>query len=112
MGGPSGPRGVLLECESRAGRKYWRVRLQGVPSEWVWPDALGGVVVDGEGEAVDICRSCGLRFITRTGSGELICSRCDAEQFGTAIRVSEPPPMKRDGAERARRRWIPTRGRK
>jgi hypothetical protein len=115
MGGPSGPRGVLLQCESRAGRQFWRVRLQDATAnggtQWVWPDDLGGVVVEGEGDAVALCQSCGLRFILRHGSGELICSRCDLEQFGTAERVSDPPPAKRFGDTRIRRRWIPSKGR-
>lgn len=113
MGGPSGPRGVLLECESRrTGGKYWRVRLQGGPPVvWCWPDERGGIVVDGDGEAVDVCHDCGLRFIKRAGSGELLCTRCDAEAFGTAIRareVSDPPPTKRYGDTRPRRKWIPS----
>jgi hypothetical protein len=105
MGTPDGPRGVLLECDSRAGRKYWRVRLQ--TGEWKWPNELGGLIVDGDGDAVSECASCGLRFILRTGSGDLICTRCDYEQFGTEARVSDPPPARRF---HERRRWIKRRG--
>lgn len=106
MGGPNGPHGVLLECESRrTHKKFWRVRLQG-SGEWVWPEHLGGIVVDGPGDAVAICASCGLRFIHRKTDGEVICARCDAEQFGTAVRTSEPPPAKRFGDTRPRRRWF------
>jgi hypothetical protein len=115
MGGPGGPRGVLFECESRVGRKYWKVRLQTLDQSgarlqashtWVFPDKLGGIVVDGpaDGDAVEICASCGLRFIHHRGDGELICERCDAEQFGTAVRSTEPPPVKRFGDDRPRRR--------
>jgi hypothetical protein len=122
MGGLNGPRGVLLECESRLGRKYWKVRLQEMNadggSKWVWPDALGGIVVDGPLDmgahpaVVDLCQSCGLRFIKRAGSGELICERCDAETFGTAARASEPPPVKPKGFSdtRPRRRFPHRRG--
>jgi len=112
MGGPNGPRGVLLECESRkSGRMYWRVRLQD-SGDWVWPDALGGIVVDGTGTAVTICQSCGLRFVHHVNDGELICGRCDAEQFGTAVRTSEPPPTKRFRDGRDHRRWIPDKRRR
>lgn len=104
MGGVDGARGVLLHCESRTrpGRRYWKVRLQS--GTWVWPNEHGGLVVDGDGDHVTPeCAACGLPFICRTGSRELICARCDAEQFGTAAaRASDPPPTRRWNA---RRRW-------
>jgi hypothetical protein len=63
------------------------VRLQS--GAWVWPDDL---VVDGPGDQMHAaCASCGLSYLTSAGSGELICRRCDAEQFGTAVRATEPP---------------------
>jgi hypothetical protein len=86
VGGAAGPKGVLFECRGRNG-PFWKVRLQG--GEWVWPDDL---IVDGPGTEVNpCCASCALPFIMRAGSGELICNRCDAEQFGTAVRATDPP---------------------
>ena len=82
-----GAKGVLLECtpSRTSGRPYWKVRLQ--TGQWVWPDDL---VVDGPGdERVEACASCGLPYYRRAGSGELICARCDVEQFGGATR--DPP---------------------
>ena len=115
MGSATGPRGVLLECESRAGKKFWRVRLQGL-GVWCWPNERGGIVVDGVGDAIAECRQCELRFIHTTGDGELICARCDAETFGTAVRgdEGEAHPFKKRYEDRShRRRWIPSkRGRR
>lgn len=104
MGSPSGPRGVLLECESRqpGGGKYWKVRLQ--TGEWIWPTDAGGLLVDGAGDAIGTCASCDLRFILPAGSGELLCARCDHEQFGRdRERAAETPPAKRWNTHR---RWI------
>jgi hypothetical protein len=107
MGTPTGRRGVLLRCESRAGNPYWKVRLTDpdVPDRdrWIWPEQFGGILVDGPGDAESRCASCDLRFVTRAGAGELLCSRCDREQFGTDLRTSDPPPARRWNA---RRRWI------
>lgn len=93
LGGPTGPAGKLLECESRTtGRHFWKVRLDN--GEWEWPERRGGVVVDGPGDAVNPeCRECGLPFIYRAGSGELICEACNQNIFGGADRASEPPPV-------------------
>ena len=112
LGSATGPLGKLLHCESkRTGGKYWRVRLDS--GEWKWPNEDGGVIVDGPGNAVSTCQQCGLRFVLRQGSGEVICTRCDREMFGTHDeRVSDPPPAKRWNDSR---RWIrpkPIRGRR
>jgi hypothetical protein len=82
---------VLFACRRADGTTYWRVRLQ--TGEWTWPDHL---VVDGVGDTLNPeCASCGLPFVMRCGSGELICARCDAEQFGGAVRANEPPAPRR-----------------
>jgi hypothetical protein len=83
-----GVRGVLLRCESRDGRTYWRVRLQ--TGAWRWPD---GIAVEGPGdERHGRCGDCGLPFYTAAGSDEILCHRCDAELFGSAVRATEPDP--------------------
>jgi hypothetical protein len=82
-------RGVLLRCETREGRTYWRVRLQ-AGGAWRPP---AGLVVDGPGdERLDACAECRLPFFTCAESGEILCRRCDAELFGTAVRAREPDP--------------------
>jgi hypothetical protein len=75
-----GERGVLLHCEPRSGAaRYWKVRLQ--TGQWVSPARL---VVDGQGdELVPACGRCGLPFLRRPQSGELLCIYCDVELFGT-----------------------------
>jgi hypothetical protein len=85
-----GRKGILWHCEKRDGSgSYWKVLLQPAvgderrpnDGEWVWPD---GLAVDGPGdELASACASCELPFYRRPGSGELICARCDFEQFGT-----------------------------
>src|SRR5215471_7748095 len=102
-----GRRGVLLRCERSDGTgSYWKVRLQRTPGavgpDWVWPDRI---VVDGPGDdRVDACGSCGLPFYRRAGSGELLCDRCTAEQFGTAVRATEPMSPRPFGRHLRRRR--------
>ena len=82
----SGARGVLLHCETRSGRRYWRVRLQG--GAWCAPE---GLAVEGRGDARhDACLECGLPFYS--DPDELICDRCEAELFGSAVRATEPDP--------------------
>ena len=102
MGGVDGPRGVLFRCDKRDGSGvYWKVRLQGVPTRWVWPD---GLIVDGVGAALGAvpCASCGLPYLS---DGDLICDRCTAEQFGTAtaraLDADPAPAVNADGD----RRW-------
>ena len=83
-----GQKGVLLHCEKRDGSKYWRVRLQATGA-WVWPDDLA---VDGPGDQrVHACGRCELPFYRQAGSEELLCVRCDEEQFGTRARAAEDP---------------------
>ena len=93
--------GVLLRCETREGRTYWRVRLQ--TGGWLPP---AGLVVDGPGhERHYACAECRLPFFTSAGSGELLCRRCDAELFGTAVRAREAdPPRKFEDIPAHRRR--------
>jgi hypothetical protein len=75
-----GQKGVLFHCEKGSDR-FWRVRLQTIPAQWVSPE---GLAVDGPGdELASACASCELPFYRRPGSGELICARCDFEQFGS-----------------------------
>jgi hypothetical protein len=108
LGSATGPQGKLLHCQSNAtGAYYWRVRL--LDGSWAWPDAHGGIVVDGPGTHVNPrCANCELPFVTHAGSGELLCAPCDREQFGTEHeRLSEPPPARRWNS---RRRWIGRRG--
>jgi ribosomal protein L37AE/L43A len=107
-----GERGVLFECRSRrpAGGLYWMVRLQRT-NRWVWPD---GIIVDriDDGRpdelAPDDCASCELPFYRRVGSGEILCDRCTAEQFGTATRARDPadaaPRSTFDGKSHYKRR--------
>jgi hypothetical protein len=105
MGTADGPRGKLFHCQSKqSGRWYWRVRLES--GDWVFPDQRGGIVVDGPGDAVSPhCADCDLPFVTRAGSGELVCTACNDAIFGTdQDRASDPPPARRWNA---RRRWIP-----
>jgi len=82
----NGEKGVLFRCEKRdqSGGVYWKVRLNG--GAWVWPDNL---VVDWPGDQIGTCGSCELPFYHRAGDGELLCDRCNAEQFGTATRARE-----------------------
>lgn len=92
IGGPSaarqaGAKGVLLHCQKRGGGgMYWRVRLQ-LSGEWVWPD--DSMVVDGAGERVGTCGRCEMPFLRATDA-ELLCLRCDVEQFGTAAQRGDP----------------------
>jgi len=84
----NGEKGVLFRCDKRSGPgHYWKVRLLG--GAWVWPDNL---IVDGPGDEIGTCANCDLPFYRRAGSGELICARCEAEQFGSAVRATEPVP--------------------
>jgi hypothetical protein len=96
--GPSLAPGVLLLCETRSGDTYWKVRLD--TGAWVAPV---GLIVDGPGTTVAPCASCELPFLREAGSGELICPRCHAEQFGEASRVDDPPPRYRNHYGRRRR---------
>ena len=104
----SGERGVLLHCETRSGRRYWRVRLQG--GAWCAPE---GLAIEGRGDARhEACAECGLPFYNGDTT-ELICDRCEAELFGTAVRAREPDsprdfediPGPRRGIDRHRRPW-------
>jgi hypothetical protein len=107
LGTPTGPRGVLYQCESkRTGGTYWKVRLES--GEWVWPDH---VLVDGPGDTIATCQSCRLDFITTIG-GELICRRCSTEAFGSdAERASDAPSRRRWNDADHHVRWKPSRGR-
>lgn len=75
--GPTGPPGKLLHCERRDGSgKYWKVRLDS--GAWVWPD---GIVIDGRGNSVSRCLECRLEFLG--DPGDLLCTPCQNERFGT-----------------------------
>lgn len=106
IGGPAGARhlgakGVLWECTRRdGGGQYWRVRLQEVPERWVYPD--DSMVVDGAGTVVGTCGRCELPFLHR--GAELICARCDLEQFGPRSRDPADVPYRMSDRGPYRRR--------
>jgi hypothetical protein len=108
LGTPSGPRGVLYQCEARDGHTFWKVRLD--DGSWAWPDRL---LVDGPGDAIGLsCASCRLPYIMPAGSGELLCRRCSDSAFGSdAERASDSPSRRRWNDADHHVRWKPSRGR-
>jgi len=101
--GPARKAGVLLECTGRDGSTFWRIRLQGVPSEWLSPHVVPWVI-DGAGPyVVAACRDCDLPFLAADPTAPQ-CDRCHAEAFGTTTeRLQEQPIGER--ADRVARRW-------
>lgn len=104
-----GARGVLWGCLSRfpGGATNWRVRL--LTGKWVEPVGIivDRIVDDPPGElAPDDCASCRLPFYRGVGSDDLLCDRCNAEQFGAATREPDPPkPDTRDAVSHPRRHY-------
>jgi len=101
LGSAIGPKGVLLRCEKRDGSgTYWRIRMHS--GEWIWPDRRT-MIVDGPGEVVNpSCGSCGLPFVVRSHSNELICEPCATEEFGPTTREPDSLPHRRTGFARSR----------
>lgn len=88
--GIDGPTGVLLRCERRDGSgTFWRVKLDGIPVRWTYPDDR--MLLDGPGDQVGRC-VCGWNVITTDANMRtVVCAYCAGDVRGKGVGAVRDP---------------------